>query len=345
MTNILVDPDKLRWGATEIERVAGEADAAVRELNIPTLVEDINPEYAVQLAAKVRSYGAQLVGQTAPIVNGLREHSTWLRELARRFEEADLASAQGMERLWASTQALIAKYGESPFVPLWILDGTRPPWIDANIWRQMDPDDRLAMMAYLRREWANFMAGRTEGSFRSPTYSSAYYEVMFQIFLFGLPASLFQEREDGTLEQVEPYYDLGHELFDKPELPDGSVVYLDANGRPRFKKYQYQDLPEYYETLEKKELLEQLGLTDGLADLEAGRWSRSHYNLCGLDSTGHAVGAQNMFQIYVAYGATDELMLKTGGTMWTYEVRDLYRDLGWERTRSDDSLTRNMLIG
>src|SRR3972149_5531162 len=132
MTDILVDPDKLRWGAAEIERAGGAADAAVRDLNVPTLVEGINPEYAMQLAAKARGYSAQLVAQTSPIVNGLREHSTWLRELARRFEEADRASVQGMERLWASTQALIAEYGESPFVPLWLLDGTRPPWIDAE---------------------------------------------------------------------------------------------------------------------------------------------------------------------------------------------------------------------
>src|SRR3972149_3391158 len=93
MTDILVGPGRLRWGAAEIERVAGEADAAVRDLNIPTLVEGINPEYAVQLATKVRGYGAQLVGQTAPVIHGLRGRPIGLP--VGLFQDRQVADREG----------------------------------------------------------------------------------------------------------------------------------------------------------------------------------------------------------------------------------------------------------
>jgi len=325
MTDILVDPDRLRWGAAEIERVAGEADAAVRDLNIPTLVEGINPEYAVQLATKVRGYGAQLVGQTAPVINGLREHSTWLRELARRFEEADQASVQGMERLWASTQALISDYGESPFVPMWLLDGTCPPWMDTDTWRQLDPDDRLAMMAYLRREWANFLASRTEGSFRSPIISAGYLEEMFMIYMFGLPLELFQDRQvtdrEGNVitirDQTAPYLP-EHDLFSKPVLPDVREVY-------DFDHWQYQNLPDMMQGAKDK------GYLPTSADETIwGDWSPRHLNLCGQDAAGHAVGVDHMAESYLAFAEVWEPALIHNEAISPYHLAHQYEQLGWQ---------------
>jgi len=329
MTDILVDTDKLRSAAAEIEGVADQVNAAAVEAGKAALGGGIDTRYAAQLADKLEGYGVELLAQATSITNGLREHATWLRDLAQRFEEADQAAVEGMDSLWAIAQATLVEYGESPFVPRWLLDGARPPWMDREHWWHLSEGDRQLIIQGLRRDWANFMAGRTEGSFRPAGYNSSYYEEMFQIYLFGLPAALFHE-QDGRLQQIEPYYNLNHELLVKPRLPDGSSVYLDANGRPRFTKYQYQDLQEYYANLEKQELLEQLGVSGPLAELQPAEWSRSHYNLCGLDAVGHAVGAEDMFQIYVNYGLSDEPMLRTGGTMWTYEVRDLYRSLGWD---------------
>jgi hypothetical protein len=330
MTEIRVDLDKLRSSAEEIGAVAEKVEAAAVEAGKAALGMRIDPSYADQLAGKLEARGREMLTHTAPITNGLREHATWLQDLAQRFEEADQASVEGLDSLWATSRALLVEYGESPYVMRWLLDGSRPPWIPPREWWQLSKEDRDLIIQGLRRDYANFMAGRTEGSFRSAGHSSSYYEEMFQIYLFGLPANLFGKLDDGSPVQIQPYYNLNHELLDKPRLPDGSSVYLDARGMPRFTKHQYQDLPEYYADLERKELLDQLGLSDPLAELHPTGWSRSHFNLCGLDAVGHAVGAQDMYQIYVNYGLSDEAMLRTGGTMWTYEVRDLYRSLGWE---------------
>jgi len=326
MPNILVDPDKLRWGAVEIEKSAGEADATASEVHRVLTSQPIDPRYAAELGGKVRGYGAQLIAQTAPVTSGLRDQSAWLRELARRFEEADQASAQGMERLWASTQALIAEYGESPFVPIWLLDGTCPPWMDADIWRQLDPEDRLAMIAYLRREWASFLAGRTEGSFRSHTISGGYLEEMFMIYLNGLPRGLFQERqvidrrtnkEVAIREQTQAFLP-DHDLFTKPVLPNGRAY--DARWR-----WQYQDLPATMRAAWRD------GKVPASADETIwGDWSPEHKNLCGEDAAGHAAGVDYMAEAYLAFAEVLEPRLIKNVTLSPYHVSLGYEELSWE---------------
>lgn len=248
-------------------------------------------------------------------------------------------SAEGLAGLMAASRGLMEDFGETPFMPLWLLEGRRPPWIDERIWSKlMDRADRQAMVEELRQEFANFRANRTTGSFRSPSYSNEYEEEMFMLYLFGVPASLFDEvqdekhRESTRVAQVRPYLP-GYLLFDLPDLEDGRTYryinpmtgVLDS----RFRAYQYQDLPEYYQRLAEANKLAALGLID-LGDLSPSEWSDAHYNLCGLDAAGHALGVEDMFQIYAAYGNLDEAMLIDGDTSWTYELRNLYREMGWE---------------
>lgn len=339
MTDILVDTDKLRSAAAEIEGVADQVNAAAVEAGKAALGGGIDTRYAAQLADKLEGYGVELLAQATSITNGLREHATWLRDLAQRFEEADQAAVEGMDSLWAIAQATLVEYGESPFVPRWLLDGARPPWMDREHWWHLSEGDRQLIIQGLRRDWANFMAGRTEGSFRPAGYNSSYYEEMFQIYLFGLPAALFHE-QDGRLQQIEPYFDRNLELFDKPELPNGSEAYPDR----KFTKWQYQDLEAYLEVLERDGTLDDLGLTERLGMLKTGTWAIRHYNLCGLDAVGHAVGVADMMEAYVAFAGIDEQMLIKNETAWTWQIRNLYRELGWEaeqigRFESTDRVT------
>jgi hypothetical protein len=340
MTDILVDIDKLRSSAVEIDGVADEVNAAAVRAGKAALGRGIDSRYAAQLAGKLEGYGVELLAQASSIISGLGEHATWLRDLAQRFEEADQAAVEGMDSLWAIAQATLVEYGESPYVSRWLLDGSRPPWMDPKLWRHLTEEDREQIIRELRWDWANFMAGRTEGSFRPAGYGSSYYEEMFQIYLFGLPAALFQE-QDGRLQQVAPYV-ADHALFSKPELPDGSDP--DVYPGRDFRMWQYQDLEAYVDALERSGTLDDLGLTDQLEARKTAAWAIRHYNLCGLDAAGQAVGVSNMMEAYVAFAGIDEQLLIKNETAWTWQIRDLYRELGWEadqigRFASSDQVT------
>jgi hypothetical protein len=158
---------------------------------------------------------------------------------------------------------------------------------------------------------------------------------MFILYLSGLSLSLFEKRtvpgSDGKsitiIVQRAPYVP-EYALLTKPNLPDGSnpEVYP---GRD-FKLSQYQDLEAYIKSLKEGGILEALGLTTALEEVKTGNWSIRHYNLCGQDAAGEAVGVEDMMQAYVAFARVDEKVLINNSTAWTWQIRDLYRELGWE---------------
>jgi hypothetical protein len=269
-----------------------------------------------------RSEGAHALTEAKNCSHEVSEISLWLREMGRRFEEVDQAALTGMERLLQLNQAFIDEYGDSPLVPQYLINGTKPPWIPIEGWRGMNWAMRQRIIEDTRVDWARFLANRTPGSFRPAAYDANYLEEMFMIYIFGLPASCFDNQ---TGEQSEPFYP-ANALFIKPELPDGTEAYPDR----LFTKYQYQDLEAYLSDLEEKGILDDLSLTEVLYEIKTANWSRAHYNLCGLDSAGYAVGVEHMVEAYVAFANIDEPMLINNETTWTYQIRDLYREMGWE---------------
>ncbi|OFV84400.1 MAG: hypothetical protein A2W26_10425 [Acidobacteria bacterium RBG_16_64_8] len=325
MTDIRVDPDKLRSGAVEIEAVAEAVDTAACEAGKTALGVRIDSSYAAQLAGKLGGYGTELLTQAGSIINGLREHSTWLRGLAQRFEEADQAAVEGLDTLWATSRALLVRYGESPYVMRWLLDGSRPPWIPSREWWQLSEEDRELIIQGLRRDHAKFMAGRTVASFRPAELGSSQLEESFEIFRNGLPEELFDPE---TGERIAPYV-VGAPLFSIPALPDGRE-YIDPISRRRgFTRYQYQDLRHYLDRLSEGQPHER-EIAETVRAIQTRAWSSSHHNLCGLDAVGYATGVRDMMETYVAFATVNEQMLINGDTAWTFEIRDLYREMGWE---------------
>jgi len=323
---IRVNTEELRRVAAELELIAPALRDLGSRVQSSTLLETFDPRYAAQLSGQVQPEGAYAGSEANLCAEQHEGFSQRLLEIARRFEEADLATSQDMEALYRVLQAAIAAQEETAFAPGWLLRGGIPPWVERWDWLDMSEEDRQQQLEYYRQEWAKFQAGRTAGSFREPQQDTAYLEEMFKIYLYGLPAALFDPR---TGKQTEPY-DPDHELSDKPALPDGTSTYLNDAGQNRFTKYQYQDLTDYYERLRSRGMLEKLGLGELPEGVDPEEWSRAHHNLCGLDAVGQATGAEDMFQTYVAYAGEDQAMLVNGETMSPNEVRNLYRELGWE---------------
>jgi uncharacterized protein YukE len=322
MTDIRVNPDMLEWGANEFAPLVKKLNSIGAVLHLTSWYGDIDSQYIGQLAGVFRSEGANALADARHCSHEVSEISLWLREMGRRFEEVDQAALAGMERLLQLNQAFIAEYGDSPLVPQYLINGTRPPWIPIEAWREMNWATRKMIIDAVRADWARFLANRTPGSFRHAAYDADYLEEMFMIYMFGLPASHFDPR---TEQQREPYYPV-NALYSKPELPDGTEAYPDR----LFTKYQYQDLEAYLSDLEEKGILDDIGLSEVLDEIKTTNWSRAHYNLCGLDSAGFAVGVDYMVEAYVAFANIDEPMLIKNETTWTYQIRDLYREMGWE---------------
>jgi uncharacterized protein YukE len=304
VTNIRVNPDMLEWGASEYVHLVKELNSIGSVLHLSTWYGDINSQYAGQLAGLFRSQGATAMAEARHCSHEMSELSLWLRELAKRFEEVDQASLEGIGRLWVLNQAFIAEYGDSPLVPQYLIDGTKPPDFDTRRWLHLPKQDHEDVIQYYRQQWANFLASRTPGSFRPAVYDAGYLEEMFRIYMVGLPASHFNPE---TGEQTEPY-DPEEELYGKPDLPDGRIFYLESTGQ-RFNMWQYQNLRI---------------LTDN------DNWAYAHFRLCGIFAAGHAVGVDSMVDAVNQFANVNEDTLINNGYTWNYEIRDLYREMGWE---------------
>jgi hypothetical protein len=59
-------------------------------------------------------------------------------------------------------------------------------------------------------------------------------------------------------------------------------------------------------------------------------WAYAHFRLCGILAVGHAIGVRNMTEAIEAFASVNENMLVNNNTAWTYELRNLYREMGWE---------------
>jgi hypothetical protein len=304
MTDIRVNPDMLKWGAREFAPLVRELNSIGAVLQLSTWYGDINSQYAGQIAGMFRSEGANVLTEARHCSHEMSELSLWLGELARRFEEVDQASLVGIGRLWQLNQALIAEYGDSPLVPQYLIDGTKPPDFDTYRWFHLPREDREDVIRYYRQQWANFLASRTPGSFRPAAYDADYLEEMFMIYMFGLPASHFDPE---TGEQTEPFIP-NEELYEKPDLPDGTEYYLDKTGQI-FNMWQYQNLR----------------ILTGNEN-----WAYAHFRLCGIFAAGHAVGVDSMVDVINHFANVNEDMLINNDYMWNYEIRDLYREMGWE---------------
>jgi len=314
MTNIRVNPEKLKWGGREFDTIAEEINTIGKSLYHMTMfIENANPKYAIQIAGMLRGEVAYASSEAIARASGIEELGRWLRDKAERFEEADRASQDGMYRLLAANEALMEAVGETPFVPLYILNGTKPPDFDESRWWDLPREDQAMIILQRQHQWARFMASRTTGSFREPIYSLDYLEEMFRIYMYGLPASLFDPEAGDQISAYIPE----HELFEKPYLPSGSDVY----GYPH---WQYQDL---------EALLADQRTQDYLENMEIKRtrgWHTRHTNLCGLDAVGHAVGVEHMIEAYAAFSHIREEMLINNDTAWVYEIKALYEEMGWE---------------
>ncbi len=314
MTNIRVNPEKLKWGGREFDTIAEEINTIGKSLYHMTMfIENANPKYAIQIAGMLRGEVAYASSEARVRASGIEELGRWLLDKADRFEEADRASQEGMYRLLAANEALMKAVGETPFVPLYILNGTKPPDFDVTRWWDLPREDQEMIILQRQHQWARFMASRTTGSFREPIYSLDYLEEMFQIYMYGLPASLF---DPDTGEQVSAYIP-EHELFEKPNLPDGSEEYDYAH-------WQDQDLEALISNPRTQEFLIDLDINKTQA------WHRRHINLCGIDAAGHAVGVDHMIQAYAAFSHIREEMLINNDTAWVYEIKALYEEMGWE---------------
>jgi hypothetical protein len=304
MTDIRVNPDMLEWGASEFVPLVKKLNSIGAVLHLTTWYGDIDSQYALQLAGMFRSEGANALTEARRCSHEVSEISLWLREMGRRFEEVDQAALAGMERLLQLNQAFIAEYGDSPLVPPYLINSTRPPWIPIEDWREMNWATRKMNIDAARSDWARFLANRTPGSFRPAAYDADYLEEMFMIYMFGLPASHFDPE---TGEQTEPY-DPEEELYEKPDLPDGRTFYLETSGQ-RFNMWQYQNLR----------------ILTGNEN-----WAYAHFRLCGIFAAGHAVGVDSMVDAVNQFTNVNENMLIDNDTAWNYEIRDLYREMGWE---------------
>ena len=320
MTTIQVDPDQLRLAS---EQYAAMAQRLLRLQWDVEQAADGAPSYDGQFGPQVQSMQAEAAASVQRVLSQMVEAGEYLAQKAEGFASADAAAQDGFYQLALAIRATVDQFAGLSTLPRWMLLGQRPPWVDPEEWRHMPGDDRQAMLEGYRWQWAQFLAGRTEGSFRPSQGGLPYLEEMFGIYLFGLPASLFDAR---TGQQIEPYVP-----------PESSYLFLLPTlllatdyGRPDLNRRQYQDLGIYVEELSVSPNPDDVSLAQRVRAVQTRRWASSHYNLCGLDAVGYAVGARDMMEVYMTFAGVNEEMLITNDTTWTYEIRDLYREMGWE---------------
>ncbi len=320
MTTIQVDPDQLRLASEQY------AAMAQRVLKLQWDAEQAAggaPSYEGQFGPQVQSMQVEAAASIQRILSPMVEAGEYLAEKAEGFAKADVAAQDGFYQLALTIRATVDQFAGLTILPQWLLLGRQPPWVDVREWREMPVDDRQAMLEGYRRQWVQFLAGRTEGAFRPAQAGLPYLEEMFGIYLFGLPASLFDAR---TGQQTGPYLPpKSSYLFQLPNLPRAQEY-----GRPDLRRWQYQDLGIYLRELSKSENPDDVGLAERARAAQSQDWASSQFNLCGLDAVGYAVGARDMLEVYVSFAEVNEEMLIKGDTAWTYEIRDLYRELGWE---------------
>lgn len=281
------------------------------------------PSYEGQFGPQAQSLQAEAAASVQRVLSQMVEAGEYLAQKADGFARADAAAQDGFYQLALAIRATVDQFAGLSSLPQWLLLGQRPTWVDPREWRELPVDDRQAMLEGYRRQWALFLAERTEGSFRPSQGGLPYLEEMFGIYLFGLPASLFNS---GTGQQIGPYVP-----------PESSYLFLLPNlalagsyGRADLRRRQYQDLGSYVDQLSESEDPENVSLAQRVQAAQTQRWASGHFNLCGLDAVGYAVGARDMMEVYVSFAAVNEQMLITGDTAWTYEIRNLYRELGWD---------------
>jgi len=315
VTTIRVDPEQLR--------LASEQYAALAQ-RLQKLQWDLEqaaggaPSYDGQFGPQVESLQTEAAGSIQRILARLVEANEYLAQKAEGFAKADAAAQEGFYQLALAIRATVDQLAGLTNLPNWLRLGRRPPWVDPREWRHMPVDDQQAMLEGYRRQWAQFLVARTQGSFRPSQGGLPYLEEMFGIYLFGVPADSLNAE---TGQQVRPFLP-SVSLFLLPKMPDGRGYGL---GR-----HQYQDLREYVENLRNSADPRDWELADAAELVQTQPWSTQHFNLCGLDAAGYAVGVRDMMEVYVSFAAVNEDMLITNDTAWTYEIRDLYRESGWD---------------
>jgi len=276
------------------------------------------PSYEGQFGPQAQSLQAEAAASVQRVLSQMVEAGEYLAQKADGFARADAAAQDGFYQLALAIRATVDQFAGLSSLPQWLLLGQRPTWVDPREWRELPVDDRQAMLEGYRRQWAQFLATRTEGSFRLSQGGLPYLEEMFGIYLFGLPAD-YLDPETG--HQLSPFLPMVS-LFVLPSMPDGRGYGLT--------RHQYQDLEAYIDQLRFDKSPERAALAAQAESVQTREWSSRHFNLCGLDATGYSVGARDMMEVYITFAGVNEEMLITNDTAWTYEIRNLYREMGWE---------------
>jgi len=141
MSYIRVDPPSLRERANDLEQYAEQ----VRRLADQVVASaEGAPSFEGQFGPKVRALAAQAHAELSRRAADIHERAEQLGAIAARFEQADLESVAGMERLatsmqrWAEhSRATLARWARSPFGQSFlqrlsslasVVDASEQPW-------------------------------------------------------------------------------------------------------------------------------------------------------------------------------------------------------------------------
>jgi len=157
VTQIRVDVEVLRAAIRTYAETAQHALGKAHE--VIDAVEGASG-YDGQLRAQVTG----IAGQAGPGLRAFAEHmadlTTALERVADGFEIADSAQVAGLAGVAASFRTMIDGGYAAADLPLWLVDGERPPWMSLAEWTDLAVADRQeAYLFYLQQAWASFVSG------------------------------------------------------------------------------------------------------------------------------------------------------------------------------------------
>jgi len=143
--------------------------------------------YDGQLRAQVTG----IAGQAGPGLRAFAEHmadlTTELERVADGFEMADSAQVAGLAGVAASFRTMIDGGYAAAELPLWLVDGERPPWMSLTEWTDLAVADRQeAYLFYLQQAWASFVSG--ELTFNHGSQQDMLNAFRVHLFLEGVTA-------------------------------------------------------------------------------------------------------------------------------------------------------------